>query len=448
MEDEHFALFGHYYFDYSRGGIDLINLRIDIEDRMPPSLQTETYYPKPDIPLLPPHTSDNFYVSHNPASPQHPRHPPSHPTPNPPHQPPTTKSNFTPKPPKNTPTPTDLKSYIPRSKLANFSPTTTHDPKTQNEYIEKINIIKDFFYIKHGLCGQKLWEFFEKDENGKYIGRKGFLDGIQKSGFGELSVIEISDVYSFIDGERSEKMALNGFMYHFFTRIELEQAQSDTFIDVGLEKEFRDLFDGLDEDKSGQLDQVEFMQCLRKLGCHINPEIVQDEFTKVDRDASGLVDFKEFKVLMGNVMQKDLLNVEGILTRVKQQWVAAHPRGNLDLNLDQYVRAMGNCGFKLDREELLAIFEELSHQVTQRNYVAPGSNLEIENSSNGVRMVPKVLLDDFIRLLTADGENKAFMNPKVRTGVLNIKRSSNLSIGDLFLAYSEVPENYCNSFTS
>ncbi|CAN0420200.1 unnamed protein product [Pylaiella littoralis] len=61
-----------------------------------------------------------------------------------------------------------------------------------------------------------------------------------------------------------------------------------------LEKLLRPFFDKYDDDKSGQLDKMEFWSVFHDLKEHVQTQELNAIFEKIDTDQSGLVDFDEF----------------------------------------------------------------------------------------------------------------------------------------------------------
>jgi hypothetical protein len=142
-------------------------------------------------------------------------------------------------------------------------------------------------------------------------------------------------------------------------------------------------------------------------------------------DGSGSINFNEFRVLLQNVEQKDLLKADQVLMEVKREWTRVHPRGDDELNFPQFRKVMGNCEFKLRDDELTSIFYELSNKISHT-----------------------IFLKDFMNLLLLPDTDPVFINPEMKKAIFNIKRSRSMSIKDLFNAYEKMPYSFCNSFTA
>eukprot|EP01156_Anaeramoeba_ignava_P023014 Anaeramoba_ignava/c21245_g1_i2.p1 GENE.c21245_g1_i2~~c21245_g1_i2.p1 ORF type:complete len:1538 (+),score=560.45 c21245_g1_i2:48-4661(+) len=65
-------------------------------------------------------------------------------------------------------------------------------------------------------------------------------------------------------------------------------------------KEFREVFDHFDKNKSGSLDKLEFSGCLKSLGEDMSDEELDKVFQQIDTDKSGKIEFDEFVTFMAS----------------------------------------------------------------------------------------------------------------------------------------------------
>ena len=56
---------------------------------------------------------------------------------------------------------------------------------------------------------------------------------------------------------------------------------------------YRLIFDAIDQDKNGALDEVEIVEFLSLLGIPITPELAKEEVKELDKNGNGLVEFEE-----------------------------------------------------------------------------------------------------------------------------------------------------------
>lgn len=56
---------------------------------------------------------------------------------------------------------------------------------------------------------------------------------------------------------------------------------------------YRLIFDAIDQDKNGALDEVEIVEFLNLLGIPITPELAKEEVKELDKNGNGLVEFEE-----------------------------------------------------------------------------------------------------------------------------------------------------------
>ena len=133
----------------------------------------------------------------------------------------------------------------------------------------------------------------------------------------ELKDYELEDLFDFIDRNHSQKISLNEFRYYFYDREALEKEVSEG---VGLSKSFDDelneLFERIDTNKNGVIDMNEFATCLHLLRYSVNPEILEDEFTKCDTDGDNKIDLQEFKFLMKKKLRKDFLKAHTQIPKI------------------------------------------------------------------------------------------------------------------------------------
>jgi Ca2+-binding EF-hand superfamily protein len=70
-------------------------------------------------------------------------------------------------------------------------------------------------------------------------------------------------------------------------------------------KEFKELFDSLDQDGGGVIDVDELAELFASLGVKVSKDKVKEMFAEVDEDGSGEIDFEEFLVLVAKQVAED-----------------------------------------------------------------------------------------------------------------------------------------------
>jgi len=148
---------------------------------------------------------------------------------------------------------------------------------------------------------------------------------------------------------------------------EVELAKDPVKEDLSMEhyQRLEDAFE-LHGGGKGFLSKTELRSCLRTLGHNPTQEELNRFMAKVDVDHSGALDFDEFFNLMSDMMcgwepREDL----GIC------WRALDTKGSGGISVGELVVLLHRYGARMDREEILEIFQDIPDTVAHIHHLIP-----------------------------------------------------------------------------
>ena len=84
-----------------------------------------------------------------------------------------------------------------------------------------------------------------------------------------------------------------------------------------LVSQIRTLFDSIDDNKSGDIDEIEFYKSFIKIGVNISGQEAKELFEEYDADKSGTIEFDEFKSMIEKKLANDVLVFDDIISEVR-----------------------------------------------------------------------------------------------------------------------------------
>ena len=143
---------------------------------------------------------------------------------------------------------------------------------------------------------KKVFKYYDKDGSGKISASelKSVMDEMGIS----MNATQIKEALDSYDLNKDGEWDYSEF-YNFYVKVVMNTDKKLTS-----EQEVRGIFNLLDTDKNGKIDNKELAKFLEQIGTPIEPDMVSQLIEMYDENKNGALDFKEFEKFFNEAMNK------------------------------------------------------------------------------------------------------------------------------------------------
>eukprot|EP01050_Picozoa_sp_SAG11_P003184 SAG11_NODE_174_length_13505_cov_9.126585_13_plen_1110_part_00 len=206
-----------------------------------------------------------------------------------------------------------------------------------------------------------------------------------------------------------------------------------------------EMFEKVDVDNSGALDQGEFDQLVADLGISMTPIALKQSFREVDTDGSGEVDFEEFKAFYMSkqthgVAHRIRQKLKSVLSPAKQNFDSLRDMfdaididGNGTVDKDEFTQLVRDIGLSMTDEELEETFSAVA---SDGNLSIDFSEFETFYASTQVLDSPASQFRSSLQSLFRAKRSRAFLQTMFDT--IDSDRSGAIDLDEFALLVKDV----------
>jgi len=302
-------------------------------------------------------------------------------------------------------------------------PTIKSTPLTSLKYTGDLVADLKTMFRSRGMRNNERFLFFDEKAEGRFSFNT-WVEKIKLLGITDIPEKDLTDLFYRIDVNRTNFISENEFRYTFDDNDEESMVSYQNIkLTKELQDEIMDLFRELDMDGNGTLDIHEVVRSLTQLGGNPTQEEISKMFALYDKDKDGKITKEEFYAVMEEKLKKDILQLEDLLSSLREEFKKVDIYNRRELTPDQLRQALINLGIDLKNDEFSALIQE------------------IDTDKSGT-----IDIDEFIGFITSPPEGKAYSS-EVDAAILNIKKANKLSLLDILHSFRNMPSNFIYSFT-
>lgn len=126
-----------------------------------------------------------------------------------------------------------------------------------------------------------------------------------------------------------------------------------------IEEEIRELFEKIDQNKNGQLEQRELHRALVGIGMNPSSEEMQQYYRMIDKDNDGTINYNEFSIILKDILKKEMLQAEDLLEELRREFRMVCNPATRVLSKEQVKQVFTNMGVPVKQDELDSLFKEI-----------------------------------------------------------------------------------------
>ena len=306
-------------------------------------------------------------------------------------------------------------------KLADLLPES-NAPRSILRKSDTANILNQEL-LKLGISAEEAFDKYDTDRNGA-ISLQEFLNACRDLRI-SLPEKELEELFSSIDVNRTRSISINEFARIVpGARLSIQQRAQKLDLGEQFEDEVKSLFDLLDVDKDGAIDQDEILAAIKSYGIIPNASQARDIIRKYDINHNNKLEYDEFRAIMEDTLKVEILAQEDDMQDLRSKFMEADYLKLGYLEPQQAINCIRKIGVN-------ATDEEIAHLISMA-----------DTNSDG-----KIDIEEFMLIMT--GRDTSVYSDETACAVLfNIRKARRVKPVDFVKVFTKMPKHFIPSFIS